>query len=335
VTAGLSTSDAERPSQWLCSSAAGKRLSPTTVPAARPRLGLVSTSGIDGRKLVDIQNRLLIKNSQNCQLEYVIEESGDVELDLIDAYWPSDDYDVGRYTWTGRSRASTQHQKTEIQEPARKTTQPDLPQAHHNEVCKLEWENEELYFRRMYIVWQPIFVFVWRSLVCRCILEESSRSKAAPRCDLLILDPCPTHSRERLNPKNAEYFAKHCSRVYTKLEDDREYFQQYGGYDVFRVWVWHVIIENQELGKLIDLRCLMPLEEFEQKYHLLEHVSDDVWDKLLEYEEEIKREVEVMKECSLNRAEEGPYPPDKEFCPNDTRTRTDIYLELLRKEMER
>jgi hypothetical protein len=128
------------------------------------------------------------------------------------------------------------------------------------------------------------------------MLEESSRSKAPLRFDISSLEPCPTHSHARLKSKLAEQFPKHYSHVYTKFEDDREYFQRYGGYDVFRVWVWLVIIENQELGKLIDLRCLMPVEEFEQKCHLLEHVSGDVWDKLFEYEDEMKRELEKVKE---------------------------------------
>jgi hypothetical protein len=93
--------------------------------------------------------------------------------------------------------------------------------------------------------------------------------------------------------------------VYTKSEDDGEYVQQYGGYEVFRLWAWFMLYNSHDLCKFINLKSLMPFEEIEQKSHLLLNLDDDVWNKLFEYEEEVKRELEKIKKYTLKLTRGG------------------------------
>lgn len=295
-TTGLRLSGVEWGSQSPCLSAAGKGLWSIIVLAARQKILLGSTHGTTGKRILTILALLLSRYSKICGLEYFVEEVGDVEEDLVDAFWGNDSYDSRKHTWTQRSLDANGLERSNFPTSAEATIQPDLPQAVDDGINSKRWEKEELFFRRMYIVWQPIFVHVRRSIICRCILDQSSRSKAAPRIDFLVRHPCPTHSPARMKDWLANSAANWPRHVYTKSEEAGEYFEQYGGYDVFRLWVCRVLEENQDWCRFIDLRSLMPIDEFEQKVHLLENIDESVWDKLLEYEEETKRELERLME---------------------------------------
>jgi hypothetical protein len=250
---GLRLSGMGRASQWPYLSAAGKGGSSIIARAARQKIRQVSTNGTNGKRIFKLLALLLTRYSKNCGLEYFVEEVGDVEEDLVDAFWGNDDYDSRKHTWTQRSLDANEFERRKLPNFAETTIQPDLPEAVNDGINLKKWENEELFFRRMCIVWQPIFVYVRRSFICRCILDESSRSKAAPRRDLVVSEPCLTHSHARMKDWLANRVANQSRHVYTKVEEDGEYFEKYGGYDVFRLWVCYVMEENQDWCKFIDL----------------------------------------------------------------------------------
>lgn len=218
------------------------------------------------------------------------------------------------------------------------TEKPSTQQAPHASNRKFEWEKEQLYFRRMKIVWEPIWGFVWRSLVCRCIVEESSRAKDAPRLDCITPEVCPIHCHAKVKSKFSKTFSRVYGQIYTKPEDDRAYYEQYGGYDVFRLWVWCAVVDNQEIGRYINVASLMPFEEFEQKYHLFEGISDEVRSKLVEYEEEVERELKSLEELRLKLAEEGTRWSNEELDAEGThtaRSRTVVFLDQLQRRLEK
>lgn len=89
------------------------------------------------------------------------------------------------------------------------------------------WKNEESYFRRMVVVYDPIFNFICRNVFCRCIIGmESPKSTASP-FTFLAMAVCPHHAYSR---SQADFdLVGNFQRDYSS----DPYFEKFGGYREF------------------------------------------------------------------------------------------------------
>ena len=139
---------------------------------------------------------------------------------------------------------------------------------------------EEEVFRRMSVVWEPIFNKRFRAMICRCILSQETTSPRAPELNFEIPYACPRHS---VRPPG---------RAQIEIDYSKDsYFDKYGGYDTFRVWA--ACSENS--WPYLNQEEFLPKGELMKRLPLLEDASGDVIDQLLEYDEEVKTAMECVR----------------------------------------
>ena len=173
-----------------------------------------------------------------CGLSYEVLQARDVkhEYEPIDGDWiEGDDRDI-QFTPEIRKKlqGDSEARKALVYEapddassidPTENTIDPNSQQS-----PLLRWKKEVFYFRRMIIVWDPIWNFTFRALMCRCIIGELSEGSQAPPMNFSTDQVCPRHA-----PRwwNMGHLASHMrQRDYSK----DPYFDQFGGYDMFRYY---------------------------------------------------------------------------------------------------
>ena len=88
------------------------------------------------------------------------------------------------------------------------------------------WKDEQMYFRRMVVVWEPIWNYVYRHLLCRCLIFRENERSRATELHISVLSLCPNHTpawfHDRVKDLNL-----------LRPPDQDHYFDRFGGYQQF------------------------------------------------------------------------------------------------------
>lgn len=194
----------------------------------------------------------------SCGLSYMVAEAGATDYEPMDGYFSVTPCE--RLTWVPGQTDSDHPDPLKYAEhdPGRDDGKERLVeslQSDADEYCR--WEKEELYFRRIVSVFDPIFNFVYRNMFCRCILGVTSLASTAPRMDFLTTAICPNHTPRKRQP---DIEAMKMTPDYNK----DPYFDKYGGYQAFLSVAhdWH----HQTLAEaLVNVERLQPTPHFMTK----------------------------------------------------------------------
>jgi hypothetical protein len=163
-----------------------------------------------GGKILQISDPALLANdsSPNCSLQYHHINSNNLEYSPIDGFF------------TGEGNED--RMKYETQYVLKNQHNPPWTET-------FDSSKEELLLQRVSICFEPFWNITFRSSFCRCILWEVQEKSRAPRIDIERAWGCPRHCRGK-NPGNP----------ILPNEDPCEdpYFDKYGGYDIFKMWVF-------------------------------------------------------------------------------------------------
>ena len=194
-----------------------------------------------GGKTLQISDPALANDSSpNCSLHYNHITSNDLEYSPIDGYFTGQGNE-------DRMKYETQYVLKNQRHPPWTETFDPLA--------------EELLLQRVSIVFEPIWNITFRSFFCRCILREVQEASRAPRLDIEVAEVCP----------------RHCQRKYPgnpilPNEDPCEdpYFNKYGGYDMFKMWVFLNDIALSVLNDSFfgEIKCLRK-EDFDDAFETL------------------------------------------------------------------
>lgn len=158
----------------------------------------------------------------------------------------------------------------------------------------------DLVCRSLVAKWEPIFNLVHRYVFCRCVIRlgTPSRSRFDPELVSLVLDVCPRHNVTGVRRKD-----------YGDLISNRDdpYFDQYGGYGVFRA-ITSAAGAAQELGdfEMSKGEILGVLEKVDRgtQEKIFEELKFEVNECLLEHGCELPADsVEYVKKRQKKRAE--------------------------------
>lgn len=144
----------------------------------------------------------------------------------------------------------------------------------------LPWKDEDLFFRRMIIVWDPIWNITSRAMMCRCILDEVAPGSHAPRIDIPVEFLCPRHAPRWWNAED-----KAAAMPLRDYSSD-PYFDKFGGYDMFRYYVLNT--GGPFSAFHLDRDKLMPDHEFkhmQEQAHTVE--TEESFNAAREYEKEL------------------------------------------------
>ncbi|KAK6193348.1 hypothetical protein LQW54_012556 [Pestalotiopsis sp. IQ-011] len=214
------------------------------------------------------------KTCNSCDLRILLVEPDRVSFEPMDMILGMDKDVYRDYKQKSRGRNPPRQDRSKT-----KIRFPDQPAAKNSS----EEPSIDLVCRSLIAKWEPILNVVYRYVFCRCVVRLStpSRSRFDPEVVSLVYDVCPRHNVTGVR-----------RRDYGDLISNRDdpYFDQYGGYDVFRA-ILSLVGAAAELGDFAMpageiSRVLGPVDR-ETRRRIFDELRYEVNECLLRYGFEI------------------------------------------------
>ena len=239
----------------------------------------------------------------DCDLSYIVSEAGEVEYEPQDGFWRGEHTEIPPW-----KPSSSRKQKGNGSKPSNSTVNNVIDPMEVPEDTDIENStrkpNEELYFKTIVLVYDPIWNFVCRNVFCRCILGATCFTSNAPRIDILSSHACPRHKRSGV---------RSLVKSITQNHEEDPYFSKFGGYQNFRkiarflndgtIALAFLDAENLCPATAIDVLEIFSLMETHSEA-VLEYRSEVLSKLEYHWEESMKAECESVKPDCVQRVQE-------------------------------